>query len=64
MEESHSGPGNVGTVLTAVLIVFVVLKLTGEVDWSWWLVLAPLWIPLAFVFVLFLIFASVSIARS
>lgn len=22
-------------------IVFIVLKLTGQVDWSWWLVLLP-----------------------
>lgn len=25
-------------------IVFVVLKLTGHIDWSWWWVLSPLWI--------------------
>lgn len=24
-------------------IVFIVLKLTGHIDWSWWLVLAPAW---------------------
>jgi len=27
-------------------IVFIVLKLTGTIDWSWWWVLCPLWIPL------------------
>jgi Flp pilus assembly protein TadB len=26
------------------LITFVVLKLTGVIDWSWWWVLSPLWI--------------------
>ena len=25
-------------------IVFIVLKLTGHIDWSWWLVLAPAWV--------------------
>ena len=25
-------------------IVFVVLKLTGVIDWSWWWVMSPLWI--------------------
>jgi len=25
-------------------ILFTILKLTGIVDWSWWLVLSPLWI--------------------
>ena len=24
-------------------IVFITLKLTGFIDWSWWLVTAPLW---------------------
>jgi hypothetical protein len=27
-------------------IVFITLKLTNYIDWSWWLVLAPLWGPL------------------
>jgi len=32
--------------LSSVLfIVFLVLKLTGLVAWSWWWVLAPMWIP-------------------
>jgi hypothetical protein len=26
------------------LIVFIVLKLTGVVGWSWWWVLSPIWI--------------------
>lgn len=24
-------------------IVFIVLKLTGYIDWSWWWVLSPFW---------------------
>ena len=24
-------------------IVFIVLKLTGYIDWSWWIVLSPIW---------------------
>lgn len=31
----------------ALLVLFVALKLTGVVDWSWWLVLAPVWVTLA-----------------
>lgn len=31
-----------GTSIAGLLgIVFVVLKLTGVIDWSWWLVLLP-----------------------
>ena len=32
-----------------LLIVFIVLKLCGVIDWSWWWVLSPLWISLAIV---------------
>ena len=28
-------------------IVFIALKLTGYIAWSWWWVLSPLWIPAA-----------------
>ena len=27
-----------------IALVFVVLKLTGFISWSWWWVLSPLWI--------------------
>ncbi|MFS2091044.1 hypothetical protein [Paenarthrobacter nicotinovorans] len=41
--ESSGGIGFVG-LLT---IVFIVLKLTSVIDWSWWWVLSPLWIGFA-----------------
>ena len=34
-------------------IVFIVLKLCKIIDWNWWWVLAPLWLPLVIVIVLF-----------
>ena len=30
----------------AVIVLFVGLKLTGHIDWSWWWVLSPAWIGL------------------
>jgi len=36
-------------------IVFITLKLTGYITWSWLWVLAPLWGPLAFVLLFLLI---------
>lgn len=30
-------------------IVFIILKLTHVIDWSWWWVLSPIWIPVAVV---------------
>lgn len=32
-------------VTTILLVIFIVLKLTGNIDWSWWWVLSPFWIP-------------------
>jgi len=37
-------------------IVFVTLKLTGYINWSWWLVTLPFWGGLALVLLLMLIF--------
>jgi hypothetical protein len=31
---------------TVLFLVFLVLKLTGNIDWSWWWVTSPLWIPI------------------
>lgn len=30
-----------------LLVAFIVLKLTAVIDWSWWWVLSPAWLPLA-----------------
>lgn len=37
----------------ALTLVFVTLKLTGVIDWSWWWVLSPLWIQIVFMAALF-----------
>ena len=41
-EVKSKGMG-IGTIL---FLIFMTLKLTGDIDWSWWWVTAPLWIPL------------------
>ena len=38
-----------------LLIVFIVLKLIGIINWSWGWVLAPLWIPVLLVVIGFLV---------
>ncbi len=42
-------------------IVFITLKLTGYIAWSWWWVLAPLWAPLAVALAIFLIALLVAV---
>ena len=47
---------NIGGLFTSLLtIAFIVLKLCNVIDWSWVWVLSPLWIPLAFVLVIWAI---------
>lgn len=33
-------------MMSVLFIVFLVLKLTNVITWSWWWVTAPLWMPL------------------
>lgn len=51
MSESSSSSGGVGFA-GMLTILFIGLKLTNYVDWSWWWVLSPLWIGFSVVFVL------------
>jgi len=41
-----------GGGLFTLFLVFLVLKLTGVIAWSWWWVTAPLWGPFALVAVI------------
>lgn len=40
---------NLNAPLLLLTIVFVILKVTGTVDWSWWWVLSPLIFGVVFV---------------
>ncbi len=42
---SNSSGGGLG-LCSILTIVFVVLKLTKVITWSWWWVVSPLWIDL------------------
>jgi membrane protein YdbS with pleckstrin-like domain len=41
--------GGCVTFLGLLAIVFIALKLGGILTWSWWAILAPLWVPWALV---------------
>ena len=45
-------------------IAFITLKLCKVIDWSWWWVLSPLWIPFCIVAIIFsLVLAIQAIIR-
>jgi hypothetical protein len=51
--KNNSGSG-IG-YLSALELIFITLKLTGYIDWSWWWVFAPTWIPLGIAGLIFII---------
>lgn len=40
---------NIDGILLILLILFIVLKVTGVISWSWAIVLIPLWILLGII---------------
>lgn len=58
MSNSNVNSGGIG-IGTLLFVVFLVLKLTNVIDWSWWWVTAPLWIPFSIVAVFMIIMLAV-----
>lgn len=62
-EVIYRGP----SLCTLLAIVFITLKLLGVsavATWSWWWVLAPLWIPVALVFGILIIALIIIVIRA
>lgn len=52
---NRSGTGGL-SFLSALQIAFIVLKLTGFIEWSWLWVLSPMWLPVMLMGMLFVVF--------
>ena len=55
---SSSSSGGVG-FFGLMFLIFMTLKLTGFIDWSWWWVTAPLWGGFALIFIFVIIVALI-----
>lgn len=65
MSDNNNSSSSGGIGFAGLLtIVFITLKLTGNIDWSWWWVLSPLWIGFAFLIVVFVVALVVALALS
>lgn len=60
MSSSSSSSGGI-SFTGALTILFIGLKLTNVISWSWWWVLSPLWISALFVLTIILIVGIVAV---
>ncbi len=60
MSNNNTSSGGIG-FLGLLTIVFITLRLCEVILWSWWWVLAPLWIPAAILIGVFLIVIAIKI---
>jgi hypothetical protein len=60
MSNEKSSSIGFGGLLT---LIFITLKLCGIINWSWWWVLSPLWIPFAIFLFIALIVLIISIFK-
>ena len=58
--ENNTKKGGLGFcgILT---LIFIILKLIDKIDWSWWWVLSPLWLPTGIIIGIFLIIVIICI---
>ena len=56
-DNNQSGGIGICTLLT---VLFVGLKLTDNIDWSWWWVLSPMWLPAVILLVIVSVVMSLS----
>lgn len=56
MSSNSSGSDGGISFLGLLAIVFIVLKLTGYITWSWWWVTAPIWGGLALILIALILF--------
>jgi hypothetical protein len=50
MSESKTVNNNSIGFFGLLTLILITLKLTGYIDWSWWLVLMPLFVPVILIF--------------
>lgn len=50
--------------LSILCLIFITLKLTGYIAWSWLWVLAPIWIPISIILVVFVIVGMLYVAEN
>lgn len=65
MSKEKSSAGGVGIGFCEALgLIFVVLKLVGVIDWSWWLVLLPIYAPIILAIVIITLIILIAVIKN
>jgi len=51
---------NVNWSLQLIQLVFIIMKLSSAIDWSWWVVFLPTLVPLGISAILFIVYIAIS----
>jgi hypothetical protein len=60
MAKSETSSGGISAAF-ALFLIFLVLKLVGLIDWSWWWVTCPLWIGFALIIAVLLVIVLIEV---
>ena len=60
MADKKTASGGIG-LLGFLALIFITLKLMNYINWSWWWVLAPLWIQFVLVIIVLVVTGGVTI---
>lgn len=52
-----------GLLTTLLTVLFIGLKLTNYINWSWWWVLAPMWVPVVIVILIMILILIVYLIK-
>lgn len=62
MQDRNTNATSGGVSLSTVLfLIFLILKLIGTIDWSWWWVTAPLWGPFALLIAGLVVYITIAV---
>lgn len=53
-----------GGFASMLTLIFITLKLIGQISWSWWWIISPLWISAAvalFIFIMFFTLITIAV---
>lgn len=62
MNDKQAAASGIG-LFDLLFVVFLVLKLTNVIAWSWWWITAPLWVPLALVILILLVIIGIGVFK-